>query len=58
MARGRRPLVESLLFQSGEINRLGTVVDGTTVSDHDDDEKRRSMSISAPSATPSGTGGG
>jgi elongation factor G len=44
---GKTSLVESLLFESGETTRLGTVVDGTTVTDHDEDEKRRSMSISA-----------
>jgi elongation factor G len=44
---GKTSLVESLLFESRETNRLGTVVDGTTVTDHDEDEKRRSMSISA-----------
>jgi len=43
---GKTSVVESLLFQAGAINRLGNVVDGTTVSDHDDDEKRRSLSIS------------
>ena len=44
---GKTSLVESLLFESGATTRLGTVVDGTTVTDHDEDEKRRSMSISA-----------
>ena len=44
---GKTSLVESLLFEAGVTTRLGTVADGTTVSDHDDDEKRRSMSIAA-----------
>ena len=44
---GKTSLVESLLFESGATTRLGSVADGTTVTDHDDDEKRRSMSISA-----------
>ena len=44
---GKTTLVESLLFEAGAVNRLGSVTDGTTVSDWDDDEKRRSMSISA-----------
>ena len=44
---GKTSLVESLLFESGATTRLGSVVDGTTVTDHDEDEKRRSMSISA-----------
>jgi elongation factor G len=44
---GKTSLVEALLFQSGAINRLGTVEAGTTVSDHDDDEQRRQMSLSS-----------
>ena len=44
---GKTSLVESLLFQSGAVNRLGTVEAGTTVSDWDDDEQRRQMSLSA-----------
>jgi elongation factor G len=44
---GKTSLHEALLFNSGAVNRLGTVVDGSTVSDSDDDEKARQMSISA-----------
>ena len=44
---GKTSLVESLLYQSGAVNRLGTVEQGTTVSDHDEDEHRRQMSLSA-----------
>jgi elongation factor G len=44
---GKTSLTEALLFQAGEISRLGTVADGTTVSDHDEDERRRGLSISA-----------
>jgi elongation factor G len=44
---GKTSLVEALLFQSGGINRLGTVEQGTTTSDWDDDEQRRQMSLSA-----------
>src|ERR671939_337644 len=44
---GKTSLHEALLFQAGAINRLGSVVDGTTVSDADEDEKARQMSISA-----------
>src|SRR5436305_15205888 len=44
---GKTSLVEALLFQSGAVNRLGTVEAGTTVSDHDEDEQRRQMSLSA-----------
>ncbi|HET8978637.1 MAG TPA: elongation factor G [Solirubrobacteraceae bacterium] len=43
---GKTSLHEALLFQAGVVNRLGTVVDGTTVSDSDPDEKARQMSIS------------
>ncbi len=44
---GKTSLHEALLFSAGAINRLGSVVDGTTVSDTDPDEKARQMSISA-----------
>jgi elongation factor G len=44
---GKTSLHEALLFQGGAVNRLGTVIDGTTVSDSDADEKARQMSISA-----------
>src|ERR1700756_4988260 len=44
---GKTSLHEALLFQAGAINRLGSVVDGTTVSDSEPDEKARQMSISA-----------
>jgi elongation factor G len=44
---GKTSLVEALLFQSGGVNRLGTVEQGTTTSDWDDDEQRRQMSLSA-----------
>jgi elongation factor G len=44
---GKTSLHEALLFEAGVVNRLGTVVDGTTVSDADPDEQARQMSISA-----------
>ena len=44
---GKTSLHEALLFQAGAVNRLGSVVEGTTVSDADPDEKSRQMSISA-----------
>ncbi|MGD9697220.1 MAG: elongation factor G [Thermoleophilia bacterium] len=44
---GKTSLVEAMLFAAGETNRLGSVAEGTTVSDFDDDERRRTMSISA-----------
>src|SRR5213078_2456863 len=48
---GKTSLFEALLFEAGSVNRLGSVVDGTTVSDADDDEKARQMSISAALAS-------
>src|ERR687894_673403 len=36
-----------MLFQAGATNRLGTIEQGTTVSDWDEDEQSREMSISA-----------
>jgi elongation factor G len=44
---GKTSLHEALLFEAGAINRLGSVLDGTTVADSDPDEKARQMSISA-----------
>jgi elongation factor G len=44
---GKTSLHEALLFQAGAVNRLGSVVEGTTTSDADPDEKARQMSISA-----------
>src|SRR3954464_7232193 len=48
---GKTSLHEALLFQAGAINRLGSVVDGTTVSDSAADEKARQMSISSSLAS-------
>jgi elongation factor G len=44
---GKTSLVEALLFTAGAKNRLGSVVEGTTAMDHDEDEIKRQMSISA-----------
>jgi elongation factor G len=44
---GKTSLVEAMLFQAGEVNRLGSVTAGTTVSDWDDDEHKRQMSLAA-----------
>jgi elongation factor G len=43
---GKTSLVEAMLFQAGATNRLGVVEQGTTVSDWDEDEQAREMSIS------------
>ena len=44
---GKTSLHEALLFEAGAIGRMGSVPDGTTVSDADPDEQARQMSISA-----------
>ena len=38
---GKTSLNEALLYEAGVIQRMGAVVDGTTVSDADDDETAR-----------------
>src|SRR5947208_10517695 len=48
---GKTSLNEAILFQAGAINRLGSVADGTTVSDAAPDEKSREMSISSSLAS-------
>ncbi|HVC88769.1 MAG TPA: elongation factor G [Gaiellaceae bacterium] len=48
---GKTSLVEALLFQAGKTNRLGTIEAGTTVSDWDEDEHKRQMSLSASLCT-------
>ena len=44
---GKTSLVEAMLHAAGETTRLGSVAEGTTVSDYDEDERRRTMSITA-----------
>jgi len=44
---GKTMLAESFLHATGAITRLGKVEDGTTVSDYDDEEHRRKISIYA-----------
>src|ERR687883_312910 len=44
---GKTSLAEAMLFQAGAVNRLGTVEQGSTVADWDEDEHRRQMSLSA-----------
>jgi elongation factor G len=43
---GKTSLHEALLFEAGMVNRLGSVPDGSTVSDSGSDEQARQMSIS------------
>ncbi len=44
---GKTSLAEAMLFSTGAVNRLGRVDDGTSISDWDDEERRRNMSINA-----------
>ena len=44
---GKTSLVEALLFQGGAVNRLGTVEQQTTVSDWEEEEHKRQMSLAA-----------
>lgn len=43
---GKTSLTEAMLFNTGAINRMGRIEDGTTVSDWDDEEKARKISLS------------
>jgi elongation factor G len=43
---GKTSLVEAMLFQAGAVNRLGSIEQGSTVGDWDEDEQRRQMTIS------------
>src|SRR5436853_7436398 len=44
---GKTSIVEAMLYQAGAANRLGTVESGSTVSDWDEDEQKRQMSLAA-----------
>jgi elongation factor G len=44
---GKTSLVEALLFAAGAVSRMGSVPEGTTISDFDEDERRRGMSLTA-----------
>jgi elongation factor G len=44
-ASGKTTLADALLFKAGAVDRKGSVEDGTSVSDYDDEEKRRHFSI-------------
>ncbi len=43
---GKTTLAEALLFRAGALNRQGTVEDGNTVFDYDEEEHKRGMSMS------------
>ncbi|OGS55184.1 MAG: translation elongation factor G [Elusimicrobia bacterium RIFOXYB2_FULL_62_6] len=42
---GKTTLIETLLFNTGVINRMGNTADGTTVSDYQPEEVKRKISI-------------
>src|SRR5436853_4334633 len=42
---GKTSLVSAMLFDTGAVNRLGRVEDGTTVTDFDPDEVERRISL-------------
>src|SRR5574337_438701 len=44
---GKTTLTEAMLFDAGATPRLGRVEDGTTVTDFDEDEIKRKMSVSS-----------
>lgn len=44
---GKTSLVEALLYTTGAKVRLGNVMDGTTTMDHDEEEIKRQMTITA-----------
>src|SRR3954462_9659846 len=44
---GKTSLVESLLYESGAINRLGSVAEQNSVTDFEEEERKRGLSTSA-----------
>src|SRR5207245_5368994 len=44
-AAGKTSLADTLLYKAGAVDRRGSVDDGTSVSDYDDEEKKRHFSI-------------
>jgi len=44
---GKTTLTEAILFDAGATSRLGKVEDGTTITDFDEDEIKRKMSVSS-----------
>ncbi len=42
---GKSSLTEAMLYNSGAIDRIGTIADGSTVSDYDAEEIKRKISI-------------
>jgi elongation factor G len=44
---GKSTLLDAMLFVGGQIDRMGSLESGTLVSDFDEDEKERKISIKA-----------
>src|SRR5712692_6769920 len=44
---GKTSLVSAILYSSGAVNRLGRVDDGTTVTDYDEDEIARKITLNS-----------
>src|SRR5438477_5067256 len=44
-AAGKTTLADAMLFKAGAVTRRGSVDDGTSVSDYDDEEHKRKFSI-------------
>ena len=42
---GKTSLAEAMAYLAGLTNRMGTVVDGNTISDYDKEENKRQFSI-------------
>ncbi len=43
---GKTMLADALLYKAGAITRIGKIEDGTTVSDYEEEEQRRGLSLS------------
>jgi elongation factor G len=43
---GKTSLVEAMLFNAGQVTRIGAIEQGTTVSDYDEEEIKRGLSLS------------
>jgi len=48
---GKTSLAEAMLFNAGEIKRVGKVDNGSTISDFDPDEQKRGISVNATPLT-------
>src|SRR3972149_6078503 len=55
---GKTSLASAMLFLSGAVNRLGKVEEGTTITDFDDEEIERKISLQTALAPLEWRGGG